>query len=66
MLHWLNLLRTQARAVELAVLQAFPPDGIDPAEVGVSLRRGLNRMSSAVYVLELYFQSGKLTWKAVE
>jgi ethanolamine utilization cobalamin adenosyltransferase len=66
MLHWLNLLRTQAREVELAALQAFPADGLDPAGVGVSLRRGLNRLSSAVYVLELYFQSGKITWKAVE
>jgi len=66
MLHWLNLLRTQAREVELAALQAFPADGLDPAGVGVSLRRGLNRLSSAVYVLELYFQSGRITWRAIE
>jgi ethanolamine utilization cobalamin adenosyltransferase len=62
-LHWLNVLRTQAREVEVVALQAFPPDGLDPAEVGASLARALNRLSSAVYVLELYFQSGKLSWK---
>jgi ethanolamine utilization cobalamin adenosyltransferase len=62
-LHWLNVLRTQAREVEVIVLQAFPPDGLDPAGVGASLRRALNRLSSAIYVLELYFQSGKITWK---
>jgi ethanolamine utilization cobalamin adenosyltransferase len=66
MLHWLNLLRTQAREVELVALQAFPANGIDPVGVGMSLRHGLNRLSSAVYVLELYFQSGKMTWKAIE
>lgn len=63
MLHWLNVLRTQSREVEVIALQAFPPDGLDPAGVGASLARALNRLSSAVYVLELYFQAGKLSWK---
>ncbi len=62
-LHWLNLLRTQCREVEVIVLQTFPPDGIDPDSVGAGLARALNRLSSAVYVLELYFQAGKLSWK---
>ena len=62
-LHWLNVLRTQSREVEVVVLQAFPPDGLDHAGVGVSLGRALNRLSSAIYVLELYFQSGRITWK---
>jgi ethanolamine utilization cobalamin adenosyltransferase len=62
-LHWLNVLRTQSREVEVVVLQAFPPDGFDPTGVGASLARALNRLSSAVYVLELYFQAGKLSWK---
>jgi ethanolamine utilization cobalamin adenosyltransferase len=62
-LHWLNVLRTQAREVEVVALQAFPPEGLDPAGVGASLARALNRLSSAVYVLELYFQSGQLSWK---
>jgi ethanolamine utilization cobalamin adenosyltransferase len=60
MLHWLNVLRTQSREVEVVAQQAFPPDGLDPAGVGASLARALNRLSSAVYVLELYFQAGKL------
>ena len=63
MLHWLNVLRTQSREVEVVALQAFPPDGLDPAGVGASLAHALNRLSSAVYVLELYFQAGKLSWK---
>lgn len=63
MLHWLNVLRTQSREVEVVALQAFPPDGLDPAGVSASLARALNRLSSAVYVLELYFQAGKLSWK---
>jgi ethanolamine utilization cobalamin adenosyltransferase len=62
-LHWLNVLRTQAREVEIVALEAFPSDGLDPAGVGASLARAFNRLSSAVYVLELYFQSGKLSWK---
>ena len=62
-MHWLNVLREQSREVEVVALQAFPPDGLDPAGVGASLARALNRLSSAVYVLELYFQSGKLSWK---
>jgi ethanolamine utilization cobalamin adenosyltransferase len=62
-LHWLNVLRTQSREVEVIALQAFPPDGLDPVGVGASLARALNRLSSAVYVLELYFQSGRLSWK---
>ncbi len=65
-LHWLNVLRTQAREVEIVALETFPPGGIDPAGVGASLAQALNRLSSAVYVLELYFQAGKLSWKALE
>ena len=63
MLHWLNVLRTQTREVELAALQAFPPGGLDPDEFGIGLNRAINRLSSAIYVLELYFQSGRLSWK---
>lgn len=64
-LHWLNVLRTQAREVEVVALQAFPPDAPDPTGVNASLARALNRLSSAVYVLELYFQAGKLSWKVI-
>ena len=62
-LHWLNVLRTQSREVEAVALEAFPLNGLDSVGVGASLTRALNRLSSAVYVLELYFQSGKLSWK---
>ena len=62
-LHWLNMLRTQCREVEIVALQAFPPVGADPGDVGNSITLALNRLSSAIYVLELYFQAGILNWK---
>jgi ethanolamine utilization cobalamin adenosyltransferase len=51
MLHWLNVLRTQAREVEVVALSAGPI---------ANLPQALNRFSSAVYVLELYWKAGKL------
>ncbi len=63
MLHWLNMLRSQAREVEICALQAFPEASIDPAGAGASLAKALNRLSAAIYVLALYFQAGILTWK---
>jgi ethanolamine utilization cobalamin adenosyltransferase len=65
MLHWLNVLRTQSREVEIVALATFPPADQDPAEAGASIVRALNRLSSAIYVLELYFQAGKLSWKGI-
>lgn len=62
-LHWLNVLRSQSREVEISALQAFPPDNLDPSDVEMGLVRALNRLSSAIYVLELYFQTGNLSWK---
>lgn len=64
-LHWLNVLRTQAREVEIVALTAFPPGGLDSDKVGASIIKALNRLSSAVYVLELNFQAGKLSWKGI-
>lgn len=51
-LHWLNLLRCQVREAEVLVLDAYPPDR-DHSEVARGLSRAVNRLSSAVYVLEL-------------
>ncbi len=51
MLHWLNVLRTQAREVEVVALDAGPI---------ANLPQAFNRFSSAVYVLELYWKAGKL------
>ena len=51
-LHWLNLLRCQVREAEVLVLDAYPPDR-DHSEVARGLSRAINRLSSAVYVLEL-------------
>ena len=65
MLHWLNLLRTQVREVEIVGLEVFPPGAAGPDEVAASINRALNRLSSAVYMLELYFQSGKITWRGI-
>jgi ethanolamine utilization cobalamin adenosyltransferase len=50
-LHWMNVIRTQAREVEVVAL------GVEQAG---NLPQALNRFSSAVYVLELYFKAGKL------
>jgi ethanolamine utilization cobalamin adenosyltransferase len=51
MLHWLNVVRTQAREVEVVALETFVP---------TDLAHALNRLSSAVYVLELMLKAGKL------
>ena len=50
-LHWLNVVRTQAREVEVVALESLVP---------TDLAHALNRLSSAVYVLELLFKAGKL------
>lgn len=64
-LHWLNLLRAHAREVEIEAQSAYPPNPADPTtEPGASLAGGLKRLSSAVYVLELLFRTGRLAWKA--
>jgi ethanolamine utilization cobalamin adenosyltransferase len=61
MLHWLNVLRTQAREVEVIALEAFGADqGLNLNGIGNNLSHAFNRFSSAVYVLELYFKAGKL------
>ena len=61
-LHWLNYLRTQVREAELTALDAFaPPPDYKPTRL--DLIRALNRLSSAVYYLELLFQAGKLSWR---
>ncbi|HEY3415548.1 MAG TPA: hypothetical protein VGM23_01575 [Armatimonadota bacterium] len=58
-LHWLNFLRTSAREVEIAVLEAYPPpERADLAEAA-------NRLSSAVYYLELLLRAGKITWDSI-
>ncbi len=58
-LHWLNYLRTTAREVEIAVLLAYPPpERADLAEAA-------NRLSSAVYYLELLLRSGQVTWDSI-
>ena len=62
-IHWLNFLRSQSREVEIVALQAFPTTELDTTSVGFSLAHALNRLSSAIYVLELYFQAGILNWK---
>lgn len=63
-LHWLNVARTQAREAEVAALEAFPATGWpDPSGLGGNLAHALNRLSSAIYVLELLFKSGELGWK---
>jgi ethanolamine utilization cobalamin adenosyltransferase len=63
-LHWLNVVRSQAREVEVVALEAFPQTGWpDTSGLGESLARALNRLSSAIYVLELLFKAGELSWK---
>lgn len=52
-LHWLNVVRTQAREVEVVALESGVPG---------DLAHALNRLSSAVYVLELFFAAGRFGW----
>jgi ethanolamine utilization cobalamin adenosyltransferase len=54
MLHWLNVVRTQTREVEVVALESQAPR---------DLAQALNRLSSAVYVLELWLKSGSLSWR---
>ena len=65
-LHWLNMLRTHSRELEIFALQIFQPQGNVQIDIFNSLIRALNRLSSAVYVLELYFKAGKISWKVTE
>lgn len=58
-LHWLNLLRCQAREAEITGLDAFAPLGGEVNEP--ELVRAVNRLSNAVYYLELLFVAGKLS-----
>ena len=67
LLLWFNLLRTQCRELEIIVLQAFPhissstcSCGAQTEAVGSSLLQSVNRLSSAVYVLELLLKKGTL------
>jgi len=45
------------REAEIVALETYPP----PARADLS--RALNRLSSAVYYLELLFKAGKLSWE---
>lgn len=55
-MHWLNYARAATREVEISVLEAYPaPERAD-------LARAVNRLSSAVYVLAVWFQAGRLSW----
>ena len=51
-LHWLNWLRCQVREAEMVALDAFPPEH-HPGTGGGALARAVNRLSSAIYYLEL-------------
>ncbi len=57
-LHWLNLLRCQVRETEITALDAFMPLGSAGEEPDIV--RAINRLSNAVYYLELLFVAGKL------
>lgn len=60
LLLWLNYLRTQVREAEIAALDAFTcHEGDQPEEP--ELARAVNRLSNAVYYLELMLKAGKLS-----
>ena len=64
-LHWLNLARATAREIEITALEIYGPKAHthdDTSALG-STPHALNRLSSAVYVLELLFKRGDLGWK---
>ncbi len=56
---WLNVLRTETREIEILAIQLLSQS--HNPEIG--LGKALNRLSSAIYVLELYFRKGKFDWK---
>lgn len=59
LLLWLNYLRTQVRETEIATLEAITCyEGSQPEEP--ELARAVNRLSNAVYYLELMLKAGKL------
>ncbi len=58
-LHWLNLVRCQVREAELTCLDAFLP--LEGQSTRPDLVRAVNRLSNAVYYLELMFVAGKLS-----
>lgn len=51
-LHWLGLLRCQVREAEIVALDAFPPEH-HPGSEGGPIAQAVNRLSSAIYYLEL-------------
>ncbi len=57
-LHWLNLVRCQVREAEIVALDAISSHGGQPEDP--DLARAVNRLSNAVYYLELLFVAGKL------
>lgn len=52
LLHWCNLLRCEVREVEIAALEAFPPEH-HPGTQGGAVAQAVNRLSSGVYYLVL-------------
>lgn len=64
-LHWLNFARTLTREIEIIALEVCGPKTHTHEEGASSgsVPRALNRLSSAVYYLELLFKRGDLGWK---
>jgi ethanolamine utilization cobalamin adenosyltransferase len=54
LLHWLNVLRCEVREAETAALDALPPEH-HPGSEGGAIAHALNRLSSAVYYLVVWF-----------
>lgn len=64
-LHWLNVARTQSRELELTALDLYgPKEHTHENKLATgSIPHALNRLSSAIYVVELLFKRGDLSWK---
>ncbi|MDO4718479.1 MAG: hypothetical protein Q4B08_13075 [Propionibacteriaceae bacterium] len=54
--HWLNVLRTQCRELEIAAMHTF---GEPPPPYGAAICHGLNRLSSAFYFVALHLKAGR-------
>ena len=63
--HWLNVARTQSRELELTALDLYGPveHTHENKLAAGSIPHALNRLSSAIYVIELLFKRGDLSWK---
>ncbi len=63
LLHWLNVVRTQALEAEIVALEAYPPDRAELWGVGEGIARALDRIAAAAHALGALVQGRTATGK---